>query len=256
MTAPVVGSEPSPPLSSTAAAEIEEHAFQLLRLMMGMVAGKGELPVPRPRFEGLHRSGVRDCRCAGCGVLSELRYDVDRPDWPERARFVLSPGHYSIALYAVLAYIGMLRMQELPMDDLNGSRLPLSAFNEMDGVEVTGGSLGQGLGQAVGMALGSTPHSPILTSQSHPYRSRAKKQWPRPPHGGARSLNWRPGSRAAMAYSGSSPPSQSLPKPSERWPGRAPPVRSDGADRRSHEATRLAGPGHRLAVLAERVGTM
>jgi transketolase len=67
---------------------------------------------------------------------------------------VLSTGHYSIALYAVLAEAGFLDAAELPTYGLNGSRLPMSTFDDLPGVEIVGGSLGQGLGQAVGMAMG------------------------------------------------------------------------------------------------------
>ena len=84
----------------------------------------------------------------------ELRHDPGDPDWPDRDRFVLSTGHYSIALYAALALVGVIPMDELDSFGLNGSRLPLSTFEELEGVEVTGGSLGHGAGQAMGMALG------------------------------------------------------------------------------------------------------
>jgi transketolase len=67
---------------------------------------------------------------------------------------VLSTGHYSIAMYAVLAEAGYFDADELPTYGLNGSRLPMSTFDVTPGVEIVGGSLGHGLGQAVGMALG------------------------------------------------------------------------------------------------------
>ena len=55
---------------------------------------------------------------------------------------MLSTGHYSIAMYAVLAEAGYLPMDELPSYGLNGSRLPMSTFEETPGVEMVGGSLG------------------------------------------------------------------------------------------------------------------
>lgn len=69
-------------------------------------------------------------------------------------RFVLSIGHYSIALYAALAEKGLIPMEELDTYGVDGSRLPMSGDDRCPGFEVTGGSLGQGLSQAVGMALG------------------------------------------------------------------------------------------------------
>ena len=43
----------------------------------------------------------------------ELRYDPADVGWPERDRFLLSTGHYSIALWAALADAGILRVEEL-----------------------------------------------------------------------------------------------------------------------------------------------
>ncbi len=69
-------------------------------------------------------------------------------------RFVLSIGHYSIALYAALAEAGVLPLEELDTYGVDGSRLPMSGDDRCPGFEISGGSLGQGLSQAVGMALG------------------------------------------------------------------------------------------------------
>jgi transketolase len=84
----------------------------------------------------------------------EMRYDPQNLDWPDRDRFVLSIGHYSIALYAALAEAGILPLDELDTYGADGSRLEMSGGEPTPGFEMTGGSLGQGLPQAVGMALG------------------------------------------------------------------------------------------------------
>jgi transketolase len=84
----------------------------------------------------------------------EMRYDPAAPLWPGRDRFILSTGHYSIALWAALAAAGILPAEELPTYGADGSRLDMSTLDTTPGVEIIGGSLGQGLGQAVGMALG------------------------------------------------------------------------------------------------------
>jgi transketolase len=84
----------------------------------------------------------------------EMRYDPAAPRWPGRDRFILSTGHYSIALWAVLAAANIIPPEELPTYGADGSRLDMSTLDTTPGVEVIGGSLGQGLGQAVGMALG------------------------------------------------------------------------------------------------------
>jgi len=134
----------TPPAAADVAA-LREHAYELRRLMMTMTRGKGEGYIA----QGL---GIADCLAAL--YFHELRHDPENPDWPDRDRFLLSTGHYSIAMYAVLASAGYLDEDELPSYGLNGSRLPMSTFDVTPGVEIVGGSLGQGLGQAVGMALG------------------------------------------------------------------------------------------------------
>jgi transketolase len=85
----------------------------------------------------------------------ELRHDAGNPGWPERDRFVLSIGHYSIGLYAALAEAGVIPMDELDTYGADGSRLEMSGSEHAcPGFEMTGGSLGHGLSQSVGMALG------------------------------------------------------------------------------------------------------
>jgi transketolase len=84
-----------------------------------------------------------------------LRFDPERPDWPNRDRFVLSAGHASMLQYALLHLTGF----DLSLDDLHafrqwGSRTPgHPEVHHTPGVEVTTGPLGQGLSTAVGMAM-------------------------------------------------------------------------------------------------------
>ncbi len=84
-----------------------------------------------------------------------LRHDPAHPLWPDRDRFVLSNGHASMLLYALLHLSGYA----LPMDELQRFRQLHSltpGHPEVDvtpGVETTTGPLGQGLANAVGMAL-------------------------------------------------------------------------------------------------------
>lgn len=85
-----------------------------------------------------------------------LKFDPARPDWPDRDRFVLSAGHGSMLLYAVLYLTGYA---DMTIDELKnfrqlGSRTPgHPEYGHAAGVEATTGPLGQGLGDAVGMAL-------------------------------------------------------------------------------------------------------
>ncbi|WP_432840267.1 transketolase [Dactylosporangium sp. CA-092794] len=97
----------------------------------------------------------------GCAAMAwalwsrHLRHDPGRPDWPDRDRFVLSAGHGSALLYALLHLFGY----DLPMAELRAFRQLGSAtpghpeYGHTPGVETTTGPLGQGLATAVGMAL-------------------------------------------------------------------------------------------------------
>lgn len=85
-----------------------------------------------------------------------MKYDAADPRWPDRDRFVLSAGHGSMLLYALLYLTGAPGMQ---LDDLKAfrqleSKTPGHPENFMtEGVETTTGPLGQGLATAVGMAM-------------------------------------------------------------------------------------------------------
>src|SRR5918912_3002612 len=85
----------------------------------------------------------------------QLRYRPKDPHWPGRDRFLLSIGHYAIALYAALAEAGVIPVAELQTYGSDGSRLPMSGMaSYTPGMEISGGSLGHGLTVATGMALG------------------------------------------------------------------------------------------------------
>jgi transketolase len=84
-----------------------------------------------------------------------LRHNPANPKWPDRDRFVLSNGHGSMLLYALLHLTGY----DLPMDELRRFRQLHSKtpghpeYGLAPGVETTTGPLGQGLANAVGMAF-------------------------------------------------------------------------------------------------------
>jgi len=85
-----------------------------------------------------------------------LTFDPTAPHWPDRDRFVLSAGHGSMLLYAVLHLLGY---EDFPLETLKrfrqlGSRAAgHPEFGHGAGIETTTGPLGQGLATAVGMAL-------------------------------------------------------------------------------------------------------
>ncbi|BDI08115.1 transketolase [Sphaerotilus microaerophilus] len=77
------------------------------------------------------------------------------PQWEGRDRFLLSHGHYAIAHYAALIEAGVIPEDELESYGSDDSRLPMSGMaTYTPGMEISGGSLGQGLAIGVGMALG------------------------------------------------------------------------------------------------------
>ena len=85
-----------------------------------------------------------------------LRYDASEPEWPDRDRFVLSAGHGSMLLYALMYLTGNpdIDIEEIKNFRQLGSRTAgHPEYGHARGIETTTGPLGQGLGNAVGMAI-------------------------------------------------------------------------------------------------------
>lgn len=83
-----------------------------------------------------------------------LRFDPADPHWFNRDRFVLSAGHESMLLYALLHLRGLLSMEDLTRFRQFGAKTPGHPENyETPGVECTTGPLGQGFSMSVGMAV-------------------------------------------------------------------------------------------------------
>jgi transketolase len=145
-----VTAPPAAPPTDTAQAErverIRQAAHRIRRnaLDMGEVQGQGYIG---------QALGVADVLAVV--FTDQLRHRPEDPHWPDRDRFLLSIGHYAIALYAALAEAGTIPLEELETYGSDDSRLPMSAMaSYTPGVEISGGSLGHGLGVATGMALG------------------------------------------------------------------------------------------------------
>jgi len=85
-----------------------------------------------------------------------MKYDASRPDWADRDRFVLSAGHGSMLIYALLQLTGFKAMTMKQIEDVRqwGSLTPgHPEYGHTPGVETTTGPLGQGLATSIGMAM-------------------------------------------------------------------------------------------------------
>jgi transketolase len=133
----------SPAVSETSLAQralnIRRHA-----LRMGQVQGQG--------YVGQALGAVDLLAVA---YFHALNYKPHDPEWEQRDRFYLSIGHYALALSAALIEAEIVPLDELETYGSDDSRLPMSGMaTYTPGMEITGGSLGQGLGIAVGACLG------------------------------------------------------------------------------------------------------
>lgn len=125
---------------------LEQRAWAIRRnsVLMGEVQGQGYIG---------QALGVADVLAVS--YFHAMTYRADDPEWEGRDRFYLSIGHYAIALYAAMIEAGILPEDEIPTYGMDDSRMPMSGMaSYTPGMEITGGSLGQGLGIAVGAALG------------------------------------------------------------------------------------------------------
>ena len=103
-----------------------------------------------------------------------LKFDPADPRWPDRDRFVLSAGHGSMLIYALLHLTGY---QAVTLDELKrfrqlGSKTPGHPENfHTPGVETTTGPLGQGLANAVGMAIAEAHLAAVFGSEAVDHRT-------------------------------------------------------------------------------------
>ena len=121
----------------TALAKLAQSAYRIRRyaLRMGEVQGQGYIG---------QALGWADVLAVAYGHAMNLR--PDEPEWEGRDRFLLSHGHYAIAHYAALIEAGIIPESELETYGSDDSRLPMSGMaTYTPGMEISGGSLGQGL---------------------------------------------------------------------------------------------------------------
>ena len=124
---------------------LRQCAYRIRRLAvrMGEVQGHG--------YVG-QALGYADVLAVAYGHALAIR--PSDPAWEGRDRFLLSHGHYAIAHYAALIEAGVMPESELQTYGSDDRRLPMSGMaSYTPGMEISGGSLGQGLPIAVGLAL-------------------------------------------------------------------------------------------------------
>lgn len=126
--------------------ELIASAYRVRRnaLLMGEIQGQG--------YVGQALGYADVLAVAYCHAMN---FKPDDPNWVDRDRFLLSHGHYAIAQYAAMVEAGVLTKDDMQTYGCDDSRLPMSAMaTYTPGMEISGGSLGQGLPIGVGMALG------------------------------------------------------------------------------------------------------
>jgi len=140
-------------------ANLRASAYRIRRnaVRMGEVQGQGYIG---------QALGWADVLAVAYKHAMQLR--PDDPEWSGRDRFLLSHGHYAIAMYAALIEAGIVPDEELESYGSDDSRLPMSGMaTYTPGMEISGGSLGQGLAIGVGMALGLRyNHNPAFVYNS------------------------------------------------------------------------------------------
>src|ERR1700758_2580335 len=137
--APNAADVPAPALSKLA------NAIRFLAIDAIVRAGEGHQGVPLGMAE-----------IATALFTQHMKFNPADPQWPDRDRFVLSNGHGSMLLYALLHLTGYAR---IGLDQIKAFRefgshcMGHPEYDPASGIEVTTGPLGQGIANAFGMAV-------------------------------------------------------------------------------------------------------
>jgi len=134
---------------------------------MAIVRTRDEVDMLRQRARVVRRHVIEMAQAAGGGyvgqglssadVLSavyfrELSVDPQDLQKADRDRLLLSAAHYGMSVYAILAELGVFTREHLLTYCADDSDLEMIAEERTPGIEITGGSLGQGLSVGIGMA--------------------------------------------------------------------------------------------------------
>lgn len=140
---------------------LAERAYRIRRnaLLMGEVQGQGYIG------QALDIADV-----LAVAYFGAMNYRPEDPEWEERDRFLLSNGHYAIALYAALFEAGILPQAELETYGSDDSRLPMSGMaSYTPGMEMSGGSSDKGSRSRSAVAsVSSVKDRSLLSTRSFP----------------------------------------------------------------------------------------
>ena len=124
---------------------LEQKAFEIRCLALEMIT-YGQVGHPGGSLSAAEQ--------IACLYFSEMNYDPKNPKWDERDRFIMSKAHGCPGQYAALAISGYFPIEECYTYGKIDSRLQSHPdCRKTPGIEISGGSLGQGLSVAVGMAI-------------------------------------------------------------------------------------------------------
>src|SRR3990167_3823646 len=124
---------------------LEERAKVIRRYVVRMIAKAGT---------GHPCSSLSTVDLLVALFYNKLKHNPQQPAWPDRDRFVMSKGHGCPALYAILAEMGYFSVDKLDTLRQFGSILQgHPCMKTTPGIEISGGSLGQGLSVGLGIAL-------------------------------------------------------------------------------------------------------
>ena len=136
---------------------LEQKSNQVLRLALEMIT-YGQVGHPG--------GSLSEAEQIACLYFSEMHHRPEEPHWENRDRFIMSKAHGCPGQYAALAIAGYFPVEECYTYRKIDSHLQSHPdCRKTPGIEISGGSLGQGFLVAVGMALAEQYHQPVAMAR-------------------------------------------------------------------------------------------